>query len=130
LRRTLTAGLFCTAIAIIVFGLSHWMILSLIAQTVIGAGIINYMAGTNTMLQMFVSDELRGRVMSIYTLSFIGLAPIGSLEVGFVGEHVSPQVAVVICGVVSLLCGWILLKRLPMIAAAQFALADPLPIAK
>jgi hypothetical protein len=32
--------------------------------------------------------------------------------------------------VVSLLCGWILLKRLPMIAAAQTALADPLPIAK
>jgi MFS family permease len=77
------------------------------------------MAGTNTMLQLSVSDELRGRVMSIYTLSFIGLAPLGSLEVGFVGEHLSPEVAVIICGVISLGCGVLLLIRLPTIAAAQ-----------
>lgn len=130
LRRTLTAGLFCTAIAIIAFGLSHWMLLSLAAQMMIGAGIINYMAGTNTMLQMFVSDELRGRVMSIYTLSFIGLAPIGSLEVGFVGEHLSPAVAVVICGIVSLLCGMILVSQLPLIERAQTALNPELLPAK
>ena len=130
LRRTLTAGLFCTAIAIIAFGLSHWMLLSLAAQMMIGAGIINYMAGTNTMLQMFVSDELRGRVMSIYTLSFIGLAPIGSLEVGFVGERISPAVAVVICGIVSLLCGMILVSQLPLIERAQTALNPELLPAK
>jgi len=111
LRQTLTAGLFCTAIAI-----------SMLAQMLIGFGIINYMAGTNTMLQMFVSDELRGRVMSIYTLSFIGLAPLGSLEVGFIGEHVSPQVAVVICGIISLLCGAALVSRLPLLERAQAAL--------
>ena len=72
------------------------MSLSLLAQMFIGAGLINYMVTTNTMLQLFVSDELRGRVMSIYTLSFIGIAPIGSLEVGYIGEHLSPQAAVVV----------------------------------
>ncbi len=122
LRQTLTAGLFCTAIAIVGFGMSHWIALSMLAQMLIGFGIINYMAGTNTMLQMFVSDELRGRVMSIYTLSFIGLAPLGSLEVGFIGEHVSPQVAVVICGIISLLCGAALVSRLPLLERAQAAL--------
>jgi hypothetical protein len=71
------------------------------------------------MLQLFVSDELRGRVMSIYTLSFIGMAPLGALEVGFVGEHLSPEIAVVICGVVSLGCALALLTRLRMIAGAQ-----------
>jgi MFS family permease len=126
LRRTLTIGLFATAIAIIVFGVSPWMWLSLVAQLVIGAGLLNYMAGTNTMLQIFVSDELRGRVMSIYTLSFIGLAPIGSLEVGFAGDHASPQIAVVICGVISVACGFMLLARLPTIAAAQAELAEEL----
>lgn len=123
LRNTLTAGLFCTAFATIAFGLSRNVPLSMFSQLLVGAGIINYMAGTNTMLQLFVSDELRGRVMSIYTLSFIGLAPIGSLEVGFVGEHVSPEVAVVICGAISLVCGVLLLSRLPTIAAAQDELA-------
>jgi MFS family permease len=119
LRQNLAAGLFCTSIAIVVFGMSRWMPLSLVAQMLIGAGLINYMASTNTMLQLFVSDELRGRVMSIYTLSFIGMAPVGALEVGFVGEHVSPEVAVVICGLVSLVCAVALTTRLRMIAGAQ-----------
>ena len=119
LRQNLTAGLFCTALAIIVFGMSRWMPLSLAAQMLIGAGLINYMASTNTMLQLFVSDELRGRVMSIYTLSFIGMAPLGALEVGFVGERVSPEIAVVICGIISTACAIALLTRLRMIAGAQ-----------
>jgi MFS family permease len=119
LRQNLAAGLFCTAIAIVVFGMSRSMPLSLAAQMFIGAGLINYMASTNTMLQLFVSDELRGRVMSIYTLSFIGMAPLGALEVGFVGEHLSPEIAVVICGVVSLGCALLLLTRLRIIAGAQ-----------
>jgi predicted MFS family arabinose efflux permease len=122
LRQNLAAGLFCTALATVVFGLSSWIALSMVAQMLIGAGIINYMAATNTMLQLFVSDELRGRVMSIYTLSFIGLAPLGALEVGFVGEHLSPEIAVVICGVILLGCAVLLLTRLPMIAEAQAAI--------
>jgi hypothetical protein len=73
------------------------------------------------MLQLFVSDELRGRVMSMYTLSFIGLAPIGSLEVGFIGERFSPQIAVAASAVAALACGVILLARLSVIAEAQAA---------
>lgn len=123
LRQNLVFGVFCTAISIGVFGMSRWMILSLIAQTLVGAGLMNHMVTTNTMLQLFVKDELRGRVMSIYTLSFIGTAPLGSLEVGFVGEHVSPRAAVVLCSIFSLICGFILLSRLRLIARAQEELA-------
>ncbi len=119
LRQNLVFGLFATACAIFVFGVSPWMALSLVAQMLIGAGLMHYMATTNTMLQLFVSDELRGRVMSIYTLSFIGTAPIGSLEVGWVGEHVGLRIAVVICAVFSSLCGFFLLAKLPMVVRAQ-----------
>jgi MFS family permease len=119
LRQHLVFGIFCTAIAIGVFGVSQWMALSLVAQMLIGAGLMNHMVTTNTMLQLFVKDELRGRVMSIYTLSFIGTAPLGSLEVGFVGEHLSPRVAVAICAMFSLICGFILLTRLKLFAEAQ-----------
>ncbi|HEY6395359.1 MAG TPA: MFS transporter, partial [Candidatus Binataceae bacterium] len=107
---------------IAVFGYSRWMPLSLIAQMFIGAGLMNHMVTTNTMLQLFVSDELRGRVMSIYTLSFLGTAPIGSLEVGFVGEHFSPRIAVWVCSVFSLICAFLLLTRLKAIAEAQNAI--------
>jgi MFS family permease len=119
LRQNLVFGLFCTAVSIAVFGLSKWMWLSLLAQMFIGVGLMNHMVTTNTLLQMFVADELRGRVMSIYTLSFIGTAPIGSLEVGFVGEHIGPRVAVVVCSIFSLFCAFLLLTKLGVIAAAQ-----------
>ncbi len=128
LRQNLTIGLFVFAVTIAIFGLSPWMILSLCAQMLIGAGQMNYMAATNTMLQLFVTDELRGRLMSIYTLSVIGMAPFGSLAVGFVGEHLSPRVAVVICAGFALLCGAVLLSQLKMIAAAQTAAEAESPL--
>src|SRR5262249_20306983 len=95
------------------------MPLSLLAQMFIGAGLMHHMVTTNTMLQLFVSDELRGRVMSLYTLSFIGTAPLGSLEVGYLGDHFSPRVAVVVCAMFSLGCACLLLTKLKMFAHAQ-----------
>jgi predicted MFS family arabinose efflux permease len=119
LRQNLVFGMFCTAFAIFVFGVSPSMPISLIAQMFIGAGLMHHMVTTNTMLQLFVSDELRGRVMSLYTLSFIGTAPLGSLEVGFLGDHAGPRVAVVVCSVFALVCGFLLLTKLKMFAQAQ-----------
>ena len=56
-------------------------------------------------------DELRGRVMSIYTVSFIGLAPLGSLEVGFTGAHLGASVATLICAVIGLGGAFLLLSK-------------------
>lgn len=119
LRQNLVFGIFALAVGIFIFGVSPWLALSMAAQMLGGAGVMYHMVTTNTMLQLFVSDELRGRVMSIYTLSFIGTAPLGSLEVGWVGEHLSPRLAVVICSAFSLLCGGFLLTKLGVIAKAQ-----------
>ena len=58
---------------------------------------------------------------NIFALSFIGTAPLGSLEVGFIGDHAGPRVAVVICSMVSLACGFFLLTKLKMFAMAQAA---------
>jgi MFS family permease len=121
LRQNLIFGLLGSAAGMFVFGFSSAMWLSLLSQMVIGAGLLNYMATSNTMLQLFVSDELRGRVMSMYTLSFIGLAPLGSLEVGYIGERASPQIAVAGAAAVTLICGVVLLARLSVIAEAQAA---------
>jgi MFS family permease len=119
LRQNLVFGIFCMAIATAGFGLSRLMWVSLLAQMFIGVGLMNHMVTTNTMLQLFVSDELRGRVMSIYTLSFIGTAPIGSLAVGYIGETTGPRAAVMFCAAFSLLCGFLLLTKLKLIARAQ-----------
>jgi MFS family permease len=123
LRQNLFWGLAASGGATVVFGLSRWMWLSIVAQMIVGAGLLNFMATTNTMLQLFVADELRGRVMSFYTLSFIGLAPPGALLAGYVGDYYGPRSAVVFCGAIALGSAAVLLTRLRLIADAQAELA-------
>ncbi|WP_333651350.1 MFS transporter [Candidatus Binatus sp.] len=112
MRNNLLIGLFLSAVGIVVFGLSRSMALSLVAQFVIGAGLTNFRASNNTLVQMFVSDDLRGRVMSTYQLAAVGMAPLGALAVGYMGTHLGPPQAVVICGAVIMLSGIVLLTRL------------------
>ncbi len=88
------------------------MMLSMIAQLVIGAGLTNFRASNNTLVQLFVSDDLRGRVMSTYQLAAVGMTPLGALEVGYMGSHLGPKGTVIICGVITMLSGLVLWTRL------------------
>jgi MFS family permease len=112
IRNNLIAGLFLSAIGIAVFGVSRSIPLSLAAQFVIGTGLTNFRASNNTLVQLFVNDELRGRVMSTYQLAAVGMTPIGALEVGYMGSHLGPMPTVVICGAITMLSGVVLLTRL------------------
>ncbi len=115
IRNNLIAGLFLSAAGIVVFGLSRSIALSMAAQFVIGTGLTNFRASNNTLVQLFVSDDLRGRVMSTYQLATVGMAPIGALAVGYMGTHLGPLQAVVICGAVTMMSGLVLLTRLKSI---------------
>jgi MFS family permease len=112
MRNNLLAGLFLSAVGIVVFGVSRSFALSLAAQFVIGAGLTNFRASNNTLVQMFVNDDLRGRVMSTYQLAAVGMTPIGALQVGYVGSHLGPTQAVVICGAIILISAIVLLTSL------------------
>lgn len=57
-----------------------------------------FMASVNTTLQVTTPDELRGRVMSLYTLVFAGVAPLGSLLAGSLTEALGPSRALLVCG--------------------------------
>ena len=46
----------------------------------IGAGLTNFSASNNTLVQLFVTDDLRGRVMSTYQLAAVGMTPLGALK--------------------------------------------------
>ena len=115
MRNNLILGLLLSGIGILAFGTSRWMWLSLLAQFVVGAGLTNFRASNNTLVQLFVSDELRGRVMSCYQLASVGMTPLGSLEVGYLGSRLSPRIAVGICGSVTLACALALVTRLKAI---------------
>ena len=61
--------------------------LSIALNLVVGFGMVLYGASTNTLVQSAVDPAYRGRVMSLYTLMFIGTAPLGSFVLGSVAQH-------------------------------------------
>ncbi len=67
---------------LILFSLSHLLALSLVLMILTGFGMIVQIASSNTILQTVVDDDKRGRVMSIFVMAFIGMAPFGSLLAG------------------------------------------------
>ena len=83
---------FCTML--ILFSFSRLMPLSLCLLVGMGWGMMTNMALTNTLIQTSVPDRLRGRVMSAYTLMFMGMAPLGSLQAGVVANWLGAPMAV------------------------------------
>ena len=69
-------------IGLIGFGASRIFLLSMIMVMVAGMGMMMGMAASNTVIQTIVSEDKRGRVMSYYTMAFMGMAPFGSLLAG------------------------------------------------
>jgi MFS family permease len=86
------------ALGIIGFALSRSVYLSAVLLFVCGFGSMVNMAASNTILQTIVEDDKRGRIMSIYTMAFIGLAPVGSLMAGFLASEIGAPNAVIIGG--------------------------------
>jgi MFS family permease len=83
---------------LILFGLSSNLTLSLLLMMVVGFGMMQCMAASNTIIQTLVPEDKRGRVMSYYTMSFVGMAPFGSLLAGSLAHHFSAPRAIIITG--------------------------------
>jgi MFS family permease len=79
----------------------------------VGYGMITGMAGCNTLLQSLVPDHLRGRVMSLYTLFFLGMAPIGSLMAGALAAHLGTPLTIAAGGIGAILGAILFWRALP-----------------
>jgi MFS family permease len=89
------------------FGLSHTFWLSMAAVLIAGMGMMQGMAASNTIIQTLVSEEKRGRVMSYYTMAFMGMAPFGSLLAGSMASKIGAPWTVVFNGIVVVIgAGW------------------------
>ena len=84
--RFMLAGLGSASIGLIVFGLSTWLPLSCLALAALGASQVAYYATTNTLIQVLVAPRLRGRVLSLYIMTSLGVIPFGNLLAGAVAE--------------------------------------------
>ena len=84
--RLLLAGNVFFGVALIAFALSRNFALSCFSLALVGAGMVSVTTTVNTLLQTLVQDEMRGRVMSMYALAFIGLPPVGGLLIGALAD--------------------------------------------
>jgi MFS family permease len=101
-----SAGL-VAALALTGFALSHWFWLSLVLLAAFGAGLIAAVASTNTILQTIADDDKRGRIISIYVMTFLGLAPISNFLAGALAEAIGAHWTIFACGVgLTLAMGW------------------------
>jgi len=90
---------------LIVFGLSHWLWLSLAAMLMTGFGMVQGLAASNTVIQTLVPEEKRGRVMSYYTVAFVGMLPFGSLLSGGLAHWIGAPDTLLVTGSSVLLGG-------------------------
>lgn len=84
--------------SLILFSLSRILWLSLLILFVTGFAMMTAMASSNTIIQTIVEDDKRGRVMSFYAMSFIGVAPFGSLIAGSLGAKYGAPLTVALGG--------------------------------
>lgn len=99
----LTFGSFLFPVALLAFAFSRSFPLSLGTLVVVGFGFITQNTTGNTLVQAIVPDELRGRVMSVYSLMFMGTMPIGSLLAGAVAQAYSTTSTIILGAAVTLL---------------------------
>ena len=99
------------------FAASRWLWLSLAFMTIAGFGMMVQMASTNTVIQTLVDEEKRGRVMSFYTMSFLGTAPFGSLLAGWLSTRIGAPQTVFLSGVLCVATAAWFARELPAIRA-------------
>ncbi|MFZ1032257.1 MAG: MFS transporter [Candidatus Acidiferrales bacterium] len=85
--------------ALICFGLSHTLWLSLVLMVFAGFGMIQSASVSNTIIQALVAEDKRARVMGYYTMAFFGGAPFGSLLAGALAHRIGAPYTVMILGV-------------------------------
>jgi MFS family permease len=109
-RKLFYGGLFGFCGMLIVFALSkvYWLSAGALAGS--GFCMIIFFATANTAVQTRVPDELRGRVMGIYALAFLGLTPFGSLIAGAIARAVSASFAVTLGAGICILAGFVVLR--------------------
>jgi MFS family permease len=90
------AGIF--GLGLVLFSFSRFFPLSLILMVLAGLGMMMQMASSNTILQTIVDDKMRGRVMSFYTMAFMGTAPFGSIIAGSLAKFIGTSVTLLIGG--------------------------------
>jgi MFS family permease len=112
LGRIIAITAFTFGLGLIALGLSQWLWLSLPLMLVTGFSMMQQMSSSNTIMQTIVEESKRGRVMSFYTMAFIGVAPFGSLIAGFAASRIGAPHTVMVGGALCMITAFWFSRRL------------------
>ncbi len=113
LTRAILGGLLVTGVSLMVFACTHdlWLALMMIGLT--GFGLILCAQAIVTILQTIVDDAMRGRIMSLFMVSFLGMSPLGSLAAGAMADAVGAEATLLAGGVCCVLGTLMLARQMP-----------------
>ncbi|MDZ7959895.1 MAG: MFS transporter [Aulosira sp. DedQUE10] len=100
-------------VGLIAFSFSQFLPLSLFTMLFVGLGTILQIAASNTFLQTIVEEDKRGRLMSLYTMSFLGMIPVGNLLGGFLASRIGAPNTLIIDGIACIIGSIFFYKQLP-----------------
>jgi MFS family permease len=100
-------------VGLIAFAISRYLPFSLFTMLFVGLGTILQIAASNTFLQTIVEEDKRGRLMSLYTMSFLGMIPVGNLLGGTLANHIGAPNTLIIDGIACIIGSVLFQRELP-----------------
>lgn len=122
LARIMGLSMSMFGISVSLFSFSRSLLLSMFLMVLVGFAMVSSMVSCNTFIQTLVDDDKRSRVMSLYIVSILGIAPLGSLNAGGVATILGAPLTLAAGGLVCVATGIVLLKQYPKM------LEDALPV--
>jgi len=105
--------------ALVAFALNSVALLAYPILMLLGFSVVLVAAGSNTLLQSWVRDDMRGRVMAIFTMAFLGIAPLGSLALGSATHFLGVRPALVSFGALAIVAALAHRQRLRLASRAD-----------
>jgi MFS family permease len=110
LGRWVAISCACFGASLILFSGSRWFWVSVLLLVPVGYSMMLQMSASNTLIQAMSPDRLRGRVMSVYSMMFMGMAPLGALFAGALADRIGAPLTVALGGV-GCMCGAAVFRR-------------------
>ena len=118
LGRVIVFGSVMFGCGLIFFSLSRYMLLSLAFMLLTGFGVMTVLTSCNTILQMIVEEDKRGRVMSFYAMAFMGMVPFGSLMGGCLATRIGAPGTLMFGGICCIAASFFFARKLPLLRKA------------
>ncbi|MEW6126885.1 MAG: MFS transporter [Acidobacteriota bacterium] len=125
LGRVVAVSVVLFGVLMVIFAMSRNLLLSCALLVPMGYTVMLQLSGSNTLLQTMVDDRLRGRVMSFFSMSLMGMSPFGSLLAGAVANKIGAAFTLALGGAICVIGAIIFGLRLPSLKRAAASLMPP-----